>query len=233
MHDFVLWVGVLGTGVRLYHAEDLSHYWTAPSGVSSRPRGVVAGRRDFGRAEGWVLAAPTTIGGGSTTFVVLRHIVIEPPFIANPVSGHIPGLSFEDTTLTAAGFGFDEITTRGIAYDEQNDRLLLVLVDATGGDTAGPRYLVSYSSGKGVVWMVPVGSNDELPTLARFSYGQIWMYGGGAVTVRSAEDGEVLFRQTGFPHVTGVGTVAVRPRQQRALPEQWRQRGRRLPDHRR
>jgi Putative phage tail protein len=157
-----------------------------------------------------VLAAPTSVGGGATTFVTLRRIVIEPPFTAHPVSGHIPGLSFTDTSITAAAFGFSAITTRGIAYDDQNDRVLLAIVDASIG-TGGPRYLISYSSDQGVVWMVPVGSNDELRSLARFAYGQIWMYGGGAVTVRSAEDGEILFRQTGFPHVTGVGRLLFDP----------------------
>jgi hypothetical protein len=28
----------------------------------------------------------------------------------------------------------------------------------------------------------------------------MWTYGGQAVTMRSAEDGDVLFRQIGFPH---------------------------------
>jgi hypothetical protein len=39
----------------------------------------------------------------------------------------------------------------------------------------------------------------------------MWTYGGQAVTMRSAEDGEVLFRQTGFPHDGIVGRVMYDP----------------------
>jgi hypothetical protein len=38
-------------------------------------------------------------------------------------------------------------------------------------------------------------------------YEQIWTYGDQAVTVRSVENGDVLFRQTGFPHGNSVGRV--------------------------
>ena len=114
------------------------------------------------------------------------------------------------------------------AYDAVNDRVLFMV----NADGTSARYLVAYKVGQGIVWMVPVNSNDTLPQRGRFLYEQIWTYGGQAVTVRSAEDGEVLFRQTGFPHDNSVGTGDVRPRQQRPLCR-WRQPGRRLPDRRR
>jgi Putative phage tail protein len=205
--DFVLWVRFLGTGTRLYRAEDLSLYWTAPDGVSSRPRGSVAGRKDFGRAEAFILASPSITLGAATSFVVMRHIAIEAPFFVNPISGDIPGLSFQDITLQASDFGFGNIVVRAPAYDAVNDRVLFMLDD---GDT-GQRCLVAYKVGQGIVWMVRVNSNETLPQRARFQYEQIWTYGGGAVTVRSAEDGDVLFRQTGFPHDNSVGRVMYDP----------------------
>ena len=207
-HDFVLWVGFLGTGTRLYRAEDLSHYWTAPTGVSSRPRGAVAGRRDFGRAEAFVIAAPTIVLGGPTSSVVLRHIVIEPPFFVNPISGEIPGLSFQDITITAAELGFSTIVIRSMAYDAVNDRIVCVLA---ADDGSGPRYMFSYSVDQGLVWIVPVTAAETLPHAGRFLYGQIWTYGDLAVTVRSAEDGSVLFRQTGFPHSAPVDRLLYDP----------------------
>jgi len=66
------------------------------------------------------------------------------------------------------------------------------------------RYLVAYKVGQGIVWMVPVNSNDTLPQRGRFLYEQIWTYGAQAVTVRSAEDGDVLFRVSD----TGTGIAA-------------------------
>jgi Putative phage tail protein len=206
--DWVLWVGLLSTPTRLMRTEDLSESWRAPTGVSSRPRGVVAGRKDFGRAEAFVLAAPTIVGGGDTSFVVLRHIVIEPPFFVNPISGEVPGLSFQDITITAAELGFTTIAIRSMAYDAVNDRIVCVMA---ADDPAGPRYMFSYSVGQGVVWVVPVHTNDTLPAGGRFLYAQIWTYGGLAVTVRSAEDGSVLFRQTGFPHNAPVDRLLYDP----------------------
>ena len=204
--DWVLWVRFLSVDTRLYRAEDLSLYWAAPTGVRARPRGSVAGRKDFGRAEAFVLASPSISLGAATSFVVMRHIVIEAPFFQDPISGDIPGLSFQDITLQASDFGFDTIVVHAPAYDAVNDRVLFML---EGG--AGQRHLVAYQAGQGIVWMVPVNSNETLPGQARFLYEQIWTYGGGAVTVRSAEDGEVLFRQTGFPHDNSVGRVMYDP----------------------
>ena len=205
--DWVLWVRFLSVETRLYRASDLSLYWTAPDGVSSRPRGSVAGRKDFGRAEAFILASPSISLGAASSFVVMRHLVIEPPFFVNPISGDIPGLSFQDITLQASDFGFGTIVVQAPAYDAVNDRVLFML-DADG---TSARYLVAYQVGQGIVWMVPVSSNDTLPGRARFLYEQIWTYGGQAVTVRSAEDGEVLFRQTGFPHDNSVGRVMYDP----------------------
>ena len=161
----------------------------------------VAGRKDFGRAEAFILASPSITLGAATSFVMMRHIVIEPPFFVNPISGDIPGLSFQDITLQASDFGFTTIAVHAPAYDVVNDRVLFMV----NADGTSARYLVSYKVGQGILWTVPVNSNDTLPERARFLYEQIWTYGGQAVTVRSAEDGEVLFRQTGFPHDNSVG----------------------------
>ena len=61
--DWVLWVRFLSVDTRLYRTEELSLYWAAPTGVSARPRGSVAGRKDFGRAEAFVLVSPSiTLG---------------------------------------------------------------------------------------------------------------------------------------------------------------------------
>ena len=204
--DWVLWVRFLSTETRLYRANDLSHYWTAPTGVGARPRGSVAGRKDFGRAEAFVLASPSISLGAATSFVVMRHLVIEAPFFQDPITGDIPGLSFQDITLQASDFGLDSIVVQAPAYDAVNDRVLFLLDDG-----AGQRCLVAYKVGQGIVWMVPVDNNETLPPHARFLYAQIWTYGGQAVTVRSAEDGEVLFRQTGFPHDNSVGRVMYDP----------------------
>jgi len=93
------------------------------------------------------------------------------------------------------------------AYDAVNDRVVFMV----NADGTSARYLVAYEVGQGIRWMVPVNSNDALPERARFLYEQIWTYGGQAVTVRSAEDGDVLFRQTGFPHGNSVGRVMYDP----------------------
>ena len=204
--DWVLWVRFLSVETRLYRAKDLSLYWAAPTGVAARPRGSVAGRKDFGRAEAFVLGSPSIILGAATSSVTMRHIVIEPPFFVGPVSGNIPGLSYQDITLQASDFGLGTIVVQAPAYDAVNDRVLFMLDDG-----AGQRHLVAYTVGQGIVWMVPVNSNETLPGQARFLYEQIWTYGGGAVTVRSAEDGEVLFRQTGFPHDNSLGRVMYDP----------------------
>ena len=206
--DWVLWVRFLSVETRLYRTEDLSLYWAAPTGVSARPRGSVAGRKDFGRAEAFILASPSITLGAATSFVVLRHIVIEAPFFQDPITGDIPGLSFQDITLQASDFGFDTIVVHAPAYDAVNDRVLFML-DADG--SSARHLVVAYKVGEGVVWQVPVDSNETLPPQARFLYEQIWTYGSQAVTVRSAEDGEVLFRQTGFPHDNSVGRVMYDP----------------------
>ena len=205
--DWVLWVRFLSVDTRLYRTEDLSLYWAAPDGVSSRPRGSVAGRKDFGRAEAFVLASPSISLGQATSFVTMRHIVIEPPFFKDPITGDIPGLSFQDITLQASDFGFSTIVVHAPAYDAVNDRVLFMV----NADGTSARYLVAYKVGQGIVWMVPVNNNDRLPQRGRFLYEQIWTYGGQAVTVRSAEDGDVLFRQTGFPHDNSVGRVMYDP----------------------
>ena len=205
--DWVLWVRFLSVDTRLYRTEDLSLYWAAPDGVSSRPRGSVAGRKDFGRAEAFVLASPSISLGQATASVTMRHIVIEPPFFKDPITGDIPGLSFQDITLQASDFGFSTIVVHAPAYDAVNDRVLFMV----NADGTSARYLVAYKVGQGLVWMVRVNNNDRLPQRGRLLHEQIWTYGDQAVTVRSAEDGEVLFRQTGFPHGNSVGRVMYDP----------------------
>ena len=226
--DWVLWVRFLSVDTRLYRTEDLSLYWAAPDGVSSRPRGSVAGRKDFGRAEAFVLASPSISLGQATAWVTMRHIVIEPPFFKDPITGDIPGLSFQDITLQASDFGFGTIVVHAPAYDAVNDRVLFMV----NADGTSARYLVAYKVGEGIVWMVPVNDNDRLPqrgkVLVRADL-DLWRSGGDRAQRRGRRRAVPADR---LPARQQRRQGDVRPRQQCPLCRR-RQPFRCLPDRRR
>ena len=207
--DWVLWVRFLGAWARACTGRRTSaSTGRRPTACLRVLAASVAGPQGLRPRRGFCAGVPSDHPGPATSPVVtMRHIVIEPPFFKDPITGDIPGLSFQDITLQASDFGFGTIVVHAPAYDAVNDRVLFMV----NADGTSARYLVAYKVGQGIMWMVPVNSNDTLPQRARFLYEQIWTYGGQAVTVRSAEDGEVLFRQTGFPHDNSVGRVMYDP----------------------
>ena len=196
--DLLLSIGFLGVDTRVFRTEDLSLFWTGPN-VAQRPRGVLAGKIAFGRCEAWVIASPSTTLGAATASVQIRRIVIEPPLFKDPVSGDTPGLSYTDVTLTAAELGLASIVAFAPCYDEANDRIVFIVTDGVGG----PRHLVSYAAGSGVVWQTPIDANENLPVRGRFPFEQIWLFGGEQVRTRSTDDGSLLFSQSGFPASVG------------------------------
>jgi hypothetical protein len=192
--DFVLALGFLSAPARIFFADDLSVFWSGEN-VSSRPRGVVAGLSTFGACEAWFGGAPSIVLGAPTATVVILHVRLELPFTVNPITGFPATVKPRVITLAASDFGATQMTLRLRGYDEANDRLLFTT------ELDGARHLVSYSAKTGIVWYVPIDSDDEVPYKSRFAHGRIVLYrsnNGGVVTVRSADDGSLISSQGGF-----------------------------------
>jgi hypothetical protein len=192
--DFVLGLGFLSAPARIFFAEDLSVFWQGQN-VSTRPGGLVGGHSDFGACEAWFAAYPSVVLGAATATVSILHVRLELPFTVSPVTGFPATVKPKLITLAASAFGAAELTITQLCYDEQNDRLLFTT------ELDGARHLVSYSAASGIVWSVPINSDDEAPHKSRFAHGRIVLYrsnNGGVVTVRSADDGSLISSQGGF-----------------------------------
>jgi hypothetical protein len=179
---------------------DLARLWDGQD-LSARRRGCVAGAARIGTCEGWFVGNHS-ISGSQTASTPILHVQVKVDLAVKLLQAFglegqtaVKGTSL---TLAAADFGKSTMSVSAPAYDEQNDRLLLVAVFDDG-----TRRLISYGKGEGIVWSRQFNSQESLPDQARFTGGRIYTFANGTGWIRDAADGALISSHGSF--AAGVG----------------------------